>query len=189
MTFLMIAALVSAGVMDAQRLPPPSRTLDVSVAVDDVRACGDEERGDEDILRVRFRIRNFGPAPVRVLPDTVRVTRAQIVRTIEEFVPMGVNTPGVHVLSARPAASGSKGAARLLGPGESVDVMIDVSVTLASPLVANAFGALEPGHYFLELAGVVESATPSTARFAAASVVSPYIGIEIGARPRVACGA
>lgn len=173
--FLVIVALTAVARADGQRLPAP--TLDLSFSVDALRACRDE-RGDAAELTVRLRVRNRGTTPARVLPDTLRLTSVQMVRTVEELVPQGPDTPGVRVLPAGPRAATSKGPARLVRPGESIDVVHRIAVDMASPHTPDPY-ALEPGHYFLELTATIEAATAGDSRFATRSIVSPYIPLNL----------
>lgn len=176
--FIVIGLLTGAVLVSGQRIAPPSRTLDLSIAVDTVHPCVNDVDSASTAVRVRLRFRNRGQTPLRVLPDTVRLSSVQIVRTIEEFVPMGADTPGVTTIPPAAVAAG-KGVARLLAPGESADVVRDLKVTIAPQSGGDTFGMFEPGHYFLELVGVIESAAPGSPQFSAASVVSPYIEIDL----------
>ena len=125
--------------------------------------------------------------PLRVRPDTSYVAHIQVVRTVEEFVPMGPDTAGVSWVM--PPAVGPVAEPRLLAPGDTISIPHALRVVLRNHS-GDALG-LEPGHYFLELVGVLP-VTPASAvsadAFRPLSVVSPYVEIEIGA-PKSTCQA
>lgn len=180
-----ITLLMGAAAGGSQRVPPPSRTLDLSIAIESTPVCRNTGPGDGDTvtLGVRLGFRNRATAPIRVLPDTVRLASVQIVRTVEEIVPLGADTPGITVGAPHPDA---KGPSRLVAPGESIDVVRTLTLAVARRLTGTSDG-FEPGHYFLELIGVVETAAPGSRIMRAESVVSPYIGIDIPSSIASAC--
>lgn len=181
-TFLVLALLTGAPADASQRMPPPSRTLELSIAVDQDEACRSEGDGQTIELPVRLTFRNHSPSPLRVLPDTVQLTNVQIVRTVEELVPLGGNTPGIVVGGVRQPG---KGVARLLAPGAALEVSRKLAIEVTRPHAPG--GGLEPGHYFLELIGVIETAASGSGSVRAESVVSPYVGIDIPASVTAVC--
>jgi len=182
-TLLLAIALLTGTLASAsQRMAPPSRTLELSIAVDPDGACRSDADGHAIGLPVRLTIRNHSASPLRVLPDTVQLTNVQIVRTVEELVPMGGNTPGIVVGGGRRP---DKGAARLLAPGGSVEVVRELTIEVARPHAPG--GGFEPGHYFLELIGIIETAASGSGSVRAESVVSPYVGIDIPAAVTAVC--
>jgi hypothetical protein len=179
---LLSLSAVSATAGARDQTPPMSRSLDLSIAVDTVRACATAEGAAR--IPVRLMLRNRSTAPVRVLPDTVRLAAVQAVRTVEEIVPSPVTTTGVTVLP--PRAQG-RGAARLLSPGRTITIERAVELVVASPAVPDEPGSFHPGHYFFEAVAVVESGTPGAGRFETQSTISPYVEVDVPSRSLPPC--
>ena len=173
-----------AGQHDAAPVPPGALTLTITSAGD--RLCAPDHPTGVTEARFVLHFTNATSVPLLVRPDTSVVAHAQVVQTVEEFIPMGANTDGVDWIM--PPGVSPASAPYLLAPGARIGIPHALRIVLRRH--AAETWALEPGHYFLELVGVLQVApagTGSADAFRPVSVVSPYVEIEIGA-PASRCG-
>jgi hypothetical protein len=165
------------------RLPPGA--LRMSIAAPPGGLCAAERGTGVAEAAFVLHFSNRMPAPLHVRPETSYVTHIQVVRTVEEFVPSGGDTDGVSWIM--PAPDGTTVAPRVLAPGDSLAIPHRLRIVLRDR-GGDDIG-LEPGHYFLELVGVLSVALDSggaPGRFRPLSVVSPYVEFEVGA-PATRC--
>lgn len=169
----------TAGQSHAAAIPPGALTM--AIESTGGRLCAPNRGTDVTEAALMLRFTNRSSTALRVRPDTSYAVHTQIVRTVEEFVPMGPDTDGVTWVM--PPEAGAVAAPRLLAPGDSISVAHTLRILLRGR--SGETTGLEPGHYFLELVGVLQAApagTESADAFRPVSVVSPYVEIEIGAR-------